>query len=145
MRKIAIVFSILVMSGAASIAVQGNRSGPLGITSPAAQDPMYLDRRISLLEQRLNILESNVSRLQQQAMAPAIAPTQPARNPENELLRSELEILKSHLREVRCGVAHLDERTLSAAAKEAQKRSGAQTTDPCRQFPDSPVTLTPIR
>ncbi len=146
MRKLAIVVSILGLSAAATIAVEGYRGEPSGRGSSNAQDPMYLDRKISTLEQRLNILESTVSRLQQQAISsPAITPTQPTRNSETQLLSSELEILKSRLREVHCGVEHLDERTLSAAAKEIQKRGGAQTQSPCRQFPETPVQLTPFR
>lgn len=145
MRKLSILVSMLVLSIATSMAVEGYR----GASQPAptgAQDPMYLDRKISSLEQRLNIIESNVGRLQQQqALPPAITPTQPARNYDTELLRSELEILKSRLREVHCGVEHLDERTLSAAAKETRKRSSGQPQDPCRQFPETPVQLTPIR
>jgi hypothetical protein len=145
MRRLSILVSMLVLSIATSMAVEGYR-GASQPALPVAQDPMYLDRKISSLEQRLNIIESNVSRLQQQqALPPAITPTQPARNYDAELLRSELEILKSRLREVHCGVEHLDERTLSAAAKEMRKRSGGQPQDPCRQFPETPVQLTPIR
>ena len=142
MRKAAIVISMFMMSGLISLSVEAY----MRIRSAAAsssQDPIYLDRRISLLEQRVSMMESNVNRLQQQAMT-TIPSTQPARNPELELLRSEVDILKSHLREVSCGLARLDERTLSSEAREAQKRSSA-TKDPCRQFPDAPIQLTPIR
>lgn len=144
MRKIAIVLSILVLSGAASIAVEGNRTGLTGPSS-APQDPMYLDRRISLLEQRFNILESNVSRLQQQAMSIERTPAQPARDPNVDLLRAELEILKSRLKEIECGVVRLDERTLSPASRESMKRTGSQGKDPCRQFPEVPIEFSPRR
>lgn len=146
MRKSAVLISLLVLCGTASVAVEAYRRTPFAAAAAESpQDPMYLDRRITMLEQRFNILESNVSRLQQQAMTPPVSTPQPVRSPDIELLRSELQILKSHLREVHCGVARLDERTLSAAAREARRRGGSQTKDPCREFPDSPIDLTPIR
>ena len=147
MQRIAIGVSVLVLAVTATIVVEGFRGGRSEPARVAAQDPRYLDQKISSLEQRLIILESTVRSLQQQPIVPAGSPTrssQPERNPDTELLRAELEILKSRLKEVHCGVEHLDERTLSAAAREAQKRGG-RSQDPCRQFSDAPVQLTPFR
>lgn len=152
MSRFRIVVSLVVPMVIALAVVGGYRRASAGSTP--GQDAAYLDRRISLLEQRLSIIESNISRLQQQSIvpatpitptAPATTPVQPSNNGEIAILRSEIEILKSRLKEVHCGVEHLDERTLSPAAKEAQKRGIAQSKDPCRQFPESPVTLSPIR
>ena len=111
-------------------------------SSGPAQDVMNLDRRISSLEQRLYSIESNVSRLQQEAIGTRSSiQSQPGRDPEVDRLRSEVELLNARVRELECGVAHLDERTLSAAAKEARSRAGAQSKDPCRLNPETQVRL----
>ncbi|HXG95356.1 MAG TPA: hypothetical protein VNN73_23690 [Blastocatellia bacterium] len=107
----------------------------------AAQDVVTLDRRISSLEQRLYLIESNISRLEQQMLLSRSAPTQSVRDPEITLLRSEVEALKARARELECGLVHLDERTLSASAKEARRRAGVQSKDPCRLNSDAPVQL----
>src|SRR6185295_5429719 len=109
MRKIAIGLSLIVFLGAGVVVKS--------FAPSSAQDSAFLDRRISLLEQRLNMLDSTVSRLQQQSMSSA-SPAQHPRDPETTLLRSEVEILKSRLKEIECGLTRLDERTLSAAARE---------------------------
>lgn len=109
-----------------------------------AQDALGLDRRISSLEQRLYSMESSISRLQQEAIGSrtnsSIQP-QAGSNLELDRLRSEIELLNARVRELECGVAHLDERTLSAAAKEARGRAGAQSKDTCRLNPETPVRL----
>lgn len=116
------------------------------VPAEGAQDAVYLDRRISMLETRLSSIESSLRNVQQQAMA-AERPTatQPARDPEVMLLRSEVEILNSRLRELECALVRLDERTLSPAAREARKRTAAQPSDPCRVNPDTPIQLSPRR
>lgn len=108
-----------------------------------AQDSAYLEQRIRSVEQRLYSIQSSISRLEQQVIisqrsTPSPAPTQSARSPEIDLLRSEVEILQARVRELECGLAHIDERTLSAAAKVARRRTGAQE-DPCRLNPETPV------
>ena len=111
-----------------------------------AQDSVYLDRRISMLETRLNSIESSLRSLQQQSIAAerSVSP-QPVRDPEVNLLRSEVEILNSRLREIECALVRLDERTLSTSAKDARKRMGTQPADPCRVNPDMPIQLSPRR
>jgi hypothetical protein len=53
--------------------------------------------------------------------------------------------LNSRIRELECAIGHLDERTLSAAAKESRKRTGGPSSDPCRLNPETPVPLSPRR
>jgi len=136
MRKIAIGLSLVIFFGAGVVVKS--------FTPSSAQDSAFLDRRISLLEQRLNMLDSTVSRLQQQSISTS-APPQHARDPEMTLLRTEVELLKSRLKEIECGLTRLDERTLAPAAREAQKRTSAQTQNPCRLFPESPIQVSPHR
>jgi RNase H-fold protein (predicted Holliday junction resolvase) len=134
MRKLTIGISLMIFFGAGA-AVQS--FAPSG-----GQDTAFLERRISLLEQRFNVLESTVSRLQQPPITTTLP--QPVRDREISALQSEVELLKRRMKEVECGVVHLDERTLSAAAKEALKRTGAPQ-DPCRLFPETPIQLSPRR
>lgn len=110
--------------------------------SPASQDVINLDRRLSALEQRFYTMESNLSRIEQQAITnnrstPSPIP-QTLRDPEVNRLQSEVETLKLRIQELECGVVHLDERTLPTGA---QRRSGASSKDPCRQNPETPVRL----
>jgi hypothetical protein len=48
-----------------------------------------------------------------------------------------LEAVKGRLRELECGLVHLDERTLPASAKARQ----TEPRDPCRLNPETPVRL----
>ena len=114
---------------------------------PAAggQDVMNLDRRISTLEQRLFLMESNISRLQQQAFSQRSAPATGQSDIELNLVRTQLELLTARMRELECGLAHVDERTLSASAKAARDRAGTQPKEPCRADPETPIQISPRR
>jgi len=141
MRVRTITFAVfIVIVGAGAVNNLRGRS-TMNAAADEAQDTAYLDRRISALEQRLIMIESNVSRLNQQATSQQLSPAQPVRDPELALIRSEVELLMGRAREVECGLVHLDERTLSAQAKEARKSAGAQSKDPCRLNPETPVQL----
>ena len=135
MRKLAIPLSALILCAVLGTGVEGHRE---------TQDTIYLDRRISMLETRLNTIESSVRALEQQAMMSRSSSSQTARDPEITLLRSEVEILLARIRELDCGLARLDERTLSASAKEARKRT-QPAQDPCRLNPEMPLQLSPRR
>ena len=121
-------------------------------TPTMAQDTVVLDRRLNMLEQRFYSMESRMSRLEQQMsmlqrVVPAPTPTptpnqtQPMRDPVTDLLRNEVELMKVRVGELECGILRLDERTLSAATKEARRRAGAQPKDPCRLNVEAPVKL----
>jgi hypothetical protein len=110
----------------------------------APQDVINLDRRINALEQRFYTVETRINRLEQQSLSNSRSTPTPApslRDPEVERLRSEIESLKGRVRELECGVVHLDERTLPVSAKEAQKRAAGQAKDPCRINSETPVRL----
>ena len=102
-----------------------------------------LERRINQLEQRFYTIETSITRLEQQASLssrPSI--TQPSvSSTDVTLLRSEIEALQRRLSEIECGLAKLDERTLAPAARDARKRSGVNSTDPCRLNPETPLRL----
>jgi len=143
MRIIRIGLWILAFLAVVATAVEAYKSKPSSQPPViGAQDAVSLDRRIGSLEQRFYTIESSISRLEQQAMmAGRSTSSQTAHDPEIDRLRSEVELLNARVRELECGVAHLDERTLSAAAKEARKRAGAQSKDPCRLDAETPVRL----
>lgn len=107
------------------------------------QDVTSLERRISLLEQRFYTLETSINRLEQQvSLSERPSSVQPgARDTEVALLRAQVEILQRRLSEIDCGLAKLDERTLTPAAREARKRDGTNSTDPCRLNSDAPLRL----
>ena len=138
---------VIVVCGMIGVAANGyTPNSSTGGAASAAQDVVFLDRRINMLEQRFYSLESRMSRLEQQmSMAQRVTPTpttnQPTRDPEVDLLRNESELQKVRVRELECGLLRLDERTLSEPAKEARRRAGAQTKDPCRVGSEAPVKL----
>lgn len=138
--------SVFLICAAIAISVKAYTSAAANHPSaaPASQDINSLDRRLSTLEQRLYAIESNINRLEQQAISSRSStptPTTPLRDPEVNRLLSEVETLKGRVRELECGVVHLDERTLSASTKEAQRRTGGQSKDPCRVNSETPVKL----
>ena len=145
MRIVNKVLLVLVFFGLIGMQAGGSRQ-PSAASAIEPQDAAYLDRRISMLENRLGSIESSLRMLEQQATSQRSGATgQPARDPETALVRSEVAILNARLREVECGLVHLDERTLSSSAKEARKRTNAQTADPCRLDPETSVQLSTRR
>src|SRR5436853_854258 len=118
-------------------------SSSLLVEAAHTQDNTMLERRISQLEQRFYTIETSLNRLEQQAVLsqrPSI--TQPvARDTEVTLLRSEVEALQRRLSEIECGLSKLDERTLSPSARDARRKSGNASTDPCRLNPETPLRL----
>ena len=135
---------VILVCGAIGAAAKGYTAKSTDLTPPMAQDVVFLDRRINMLEQRFYSIESRMNRLEQQmSMAQRVAPTpsQPTRDPDIDLLRNESELLKARVRELECGILRLDERTLSESAKETRRRAGAQAKDPCRVNPEAPVKL----
>jgi hypothetical protein len=145
MRILTKLLLVLVFCGVIGMQVGGYRQ-PSSASGIEPQDAAYLDRRIGLLENRLGSIESTLRMLEQQAMSQRSgSASQPTRDPETALFRGEVEILNARVRELECGLVHLDERTLSANAKEVRKQMNAQTNDHCRLNPETPVQLSPRR
>lgn len=110
-----------------------------GMTGP--QDVMSLDRRISMLEQRFYTVESSIRQLERYSRSPSPITQPSASDQEIDLLRAQIQTLQVRLSEIECGLVRLDERTTSAATREARKNERARTTDPCRLSPAAPVRL----
>jgi predicted nucleic acid-binding Zn-ribbon protein len=146
-KVIAKPYWLLVIVICAAIVVTAKAYKTDAAASAAPQTSLEvsnLDRRLSTLEQRLYAIESSISRLEQQALTSGRSTSIPSptlRDPEVNQLLSEVETLKLRVRELECGVVHLDERTLAAGAKETQRRAGTQSKDPCRQSAETSVRL----
>lgn len=129
-------FAVIGFLAVVAVVMQLNRTGSVRAAEPA-QDVMSLDRRINSFEQRLYLMESHINQLQQQIQYAQRQPSvSSARDPEADRLRLEVNLLQARLAEIECGVKKLDERTLPASARTAQK-----PTDPCRLQPNTPVQL----
>ena len=104
------------------------------------QDVIRLDARVSQLEQRLYTIENSLHNLEQQSRIASVSGRGGVTQDDIILVRTELQNLQVRLMEDECGLAKLDERTLSPAAREA-RRKGAPGNDPCRANFELPVRL----
>jgi hypothetical protein len=100
-----------------------------------------IESRLNQLEQRIYSIESSIRGLEQQSRLSGVTAGRSARDPEIGLLRTEVEALRLRLAEVECGLAKVDERTLTAAAREARRKSVGGAGDPCRLDADAPLRL----
>jgi chromosome segregation ATPase len=103
---------------------------------PPQQDVIRLETRLNQLEQRLYQIDTNIRNLEQQSR---LGGTRGGSSQDVELLRSQIQTLQLRLIEDECALAKLDERTLSAAMRNARRQAGR--TDPCRSNVDAPLRL----
>ena len=132
---------VFVSALAAAVAYAG---APVAGTGEAAAPPQNVTRiesRLNQLEQRIYSIESSIRGLEQQSRLSGVTAGRSARDPEIGLLRTEVEALRLRLAEVECGLAKVDERTLTAAAREARRKSVGGAGDPCRLDADAPLRL----
>jgi hypothetical protein len=136
------VKTMLLGVGVAIAAYAGLGVLDRAVPSVAAQSDQFLSRRVDQVEQRFYSIESRISRIEQQQTRPAITPPIFSSNElEISLLRSQVESLRLRVGEAECALLKLDERTLTAAARQVRSRARAAGTDVCRQDPGSPVQL----
>jgi hypothetical protein len=103
------------------------------------QDVLRLESRITQLEQRLYTLENSIRTIEQQSrMGSARGGVSPD---DLNLIRAQLQAFERRLGDDECGIAKLDERTLSPQRREARKRSGGADPEQCRQNVDAPLRL----
>ena len=107
-----------------------------GSAPPPQQDVIRLETRLNQLEQRLYQIDTNIRNLEQQSR---LGTSRGGSSQDVELLRSQIQALQLRLIEDECALAKLDERTLSAAMRNARRQSGR--TDPCRSNVDAPLRL----
>jgi hypothetical protein len=95
------------------------------------QDVIRLDARVSQLEQRLYTIENSLRTLEQQSRMSGLGARGAAVTPDDlVLLRNEIQNLQVRVMEDECGLAKLDERTLTPEAREARRKAAGN--DPCR-------------
>lgn len=116
---------------------------PSASSGQGTQENVFLNQRLRILEQRLYTIESSINQLQQQVVSSQrmSTPHSSGRDPEIIGLRSEVDNFNRRLIEIECGLMKLDERTSTAATREALKRLGDSGKDPCRLNPAAPIRL----
>ena len=101
------------------------------------QDVLRLENRLTQLEQRLYTIENSVRSVEQQSRMASVS-SRAVSQDELNLMRSQLQSLERRLADDECGMARLDERTLSPQRRQARKVSAS---DQCRQNTDAPLRL----
>jgi hypothetical protein len=135
---------LLVSTLAAAVAYVGRPFtgvGEAAAAAPQQQDVIRLEGRLGQLERRLYTIESSIRALEQQTRLSDINTGRGARDPEVGVLRSEVEALRLRLAELECGLVRVDERTLTASAREARRKAAPGVGDPCRLNADAPLRL----
>jgi peptidoglycan hydrolase CwlO-like protein len=131
------VFALLAITGGISFFFNEK----VTTTILAQQDP-FLDRRISQIEQRFNQIESRINRLEQQTSLPSLMPqTSINRDTEINQMRSQINALQLRIAEVECGLLRIDERTLTAPARQSRRKTNHNETDRCRTDSNIPLQL----
>lgn len=128
-----VVLGCVAAMGVASLVGTRAESIPL-----SQQDVLRLETRLNQMEQRFYTLESNVRNLEQQARISSGGLRSGSDN-EVRLLRSEIDLLQRRLTDVECGLAKVDERTLTPAMRATRRRAAGD--DPCRLNFDAPLRL----
>ena len=131
--------------GLGSVTVFGFSSAARTDFGPTSQqDVIRLEQRLNQLEQRLFSIENNLRNVEQQSRI-AGTTTRGASPEDLARLRLEVQALQQRLADHECGLAKLDERTLSPAMRAARRKSGASANDPCRVNFDTPLQLSEVR
>jgi hypothetical protein len=107
---------------------------------PAQQEVIRLETRINQLEQRLYSMETSLRTLETQSRVGSVA-GRDVNQQDLSLLTATIQALQLRLAEDECGLAKLDERTLSPAMRRSRQESSGTRTDPCRLSVDTPLRL----
>ncbi|HEY6803045.1 MAG TPA: hypothetical protein VI306_05635 [Pyrinomonadaceae bacterium] len=108
--------------------------------TPAQQDVIRLESRITQLEQRLYSIENSVRTVEQQSRVGNLS-SRTVSQDEMNLLRSEVQRIGQRLDDDECGLAKLDERTLSPQQRQARRRTATSNTEQCRSNAETPLRL----
>ena len=145
-RGIDLRWQLLVLAGVVTFAVlmvfRSSAAAPANAAEPQ-QDVIRLETRLNQLEQRLYGIETSIRTLEQQSRL-AGSRGGGASAQDLALLQSQIQALQLRLAEDECGLARLDERTLSPAMRNARRQSAARP-DPCRTNVESPLRLPETR
>ena len=126
------------------LAFRSSAAAPVSAASTNAVEPQQevirLETRINQLEQRLYGIESSIRTLEQQSRLAAGTSRGGVTAQDLALLQSQIQALQLRLADDECGLARLDERTLTPAMRTARRQSAGRT-DPCRTNVESPLRL----
>ena len=133
-----IAVAVLMLFRSSAAAPEAAASAP-----EPQQEVIRLETRINQLEQRLYGIETSIRTLEQQSR---LATTRGGGVSAQDvaLLQSQLQALQLRLADYECGLAKLDERTLSPAMRHARRQSAGRP-DPCRANVESPLRLPETR
>ena len=141
---LSLLLTVLLLASALALVVAYAREPVVMKGEAAPMPPQELTRiesRLSQLEQRFYSVEVSIRGLEQQSRISSLNTGRTERDTEVSLLRTEVETLHRRLAEVECGLARVDERTLSAAAREARRKTETGAGDPCRLNSGAPLRL----
>ncbi|MCA1578726.1 MAG: hypothetical protein LC794_15340 [Acidobacteria bacterium] len=133
----------LVIVFKSSAAATATTAAPASAAEPQ-QEVIRLETRINQLEQRLYGIETSLRTIEQQSRLGATSRGGGVTAQDVALLQSQIQALQLRLAEDECGLARLDERTLSPAMRNARRQSAGRT-DPCRTNVESPLRLPETR
>jgi predicted nucleic acid-binding Zn-ribbon protein len=131
-----VLAAVIIVVGICVIRV----TSPGKTTTPAQQDVIRLESRITQLEQRLYSIESSVRTVEQQSRLGTLS-SRTVSQDEMNLLRSEVQRIGQRLEDDECGLAKLDERTLSPQQRQTRRRTTTSITEQCRASADTPLRL----
>ena len=139
MRDLRILLSALIVALCVVVGISARAYFPETATA-STQNIAGLESSVRSLEQRLNFIETRIGRLEQQSVLNSTTQTSSTRNElEFNLLQRQIGTLQGQIKEIECGLARLDERTLSPRAR------AERSNDPCRLNPDAPLRFSTPR
>jgi hypothetical protein len=132
---------LMVIGGVAAVSISHIASiARANNETSQQQDVLRLESRITQLEQRLFVIENSVRTVEQQSRTGNVS-SRTVSQEEFNVVRSELQALERRLGDDECGIAKLDERTLSPQRRQARRSAGTGSGEQCRQNSDVPLRL----
>lgn len=126
------------------LAIRVSSAARDGAAAISQQDAIRLENRLTQVEQRLYGLESSLRNLEQQSRSSMMG-ARGVSAEELSSLTSQVQALQNRLAQHECGLIKLDERTLPPDVRNARRRAGATTGDPCRTNVDAPLRLSDLK
>jgi hypothetical protein len=134
---------VCVVGLAVLMVFRNSAAAPANAVEPQ-QEVIRLETRLNQLEQRLYGIETSIRTLEQQSRLAPASRGGGVSVQDLALLQSQIQTLQVRLVDDECGLARLDERTLSPAMRNARRQSAGRT-DPCRTNVESPLRLPETR
>ena len=137
--RLQVLVLVCVLGLGLLVVFRSSAAAPANAVEPQ-QEVIRLETRINQLDQRLYGIEASIRTLEQQSRISGATSRGGVSAQELALLQSQIQALQVRLAEDECGLARLDERTLSPAMRNARRQSAGRA-DPCRTNVESPLRL----